>query len=199
MFTMNRTLIAPSQPVVPTSLDQPIVADLIANVGGEAPIFVDVIPQPGCKVGECFRNVDSLVNMHGGARISGWIIWIWPGYYARAEHHAVWERADGQVVDPTPKQDGLRKLLFVPDPRSAPTNGRFQIRRSKWMADNWHESTSELVELCKKSENLRHEYTRSGDEYTSEMFAAIYEPLQDEITKKELQIAWLMRSKRCQL
>lgn len=196
MFTMNRKLIAPSQPVVPTSPDQPVVADLIANVGGEAPIFVDVIPQPGCRVGECFRNVDALVCMYGGARISGWTIWIWPGYYARAEHHAVWERANGQVVDPTPKQDGLRKLLFVPDPKSVPTNDRFQIRRSKWMADDWHESASELVELCKKSESLWDEYARSWDEYTSEMFATVYEPLQAKIVEKELQMARLMRSKR---
>ncbi|WP_139181725.1 hypothetical protein [Edaphosphingomonas haloaromaticamans] len=92
----------------------PMVAALIRQLGGE-PMRVPVVPQAGCEHGECFAGVSRLVGKTGGEMVTGWCIWERPRAWAEAEHHAVWRREDGSLIDPTPKPDGETEILFVPD------------------------------------------------------------------------------------
>ena len=80
-----------------------------------APLYVDVAPSPGAKPLECFFNVQEVVWKDGGELLSGWAIWEWPRVSIEAEHHAVWKKVDGRLVDLTPNAAGTRQILFLPD------------------------------------------------------------------------------------
>ena len=83
---------------------------------GNAPIYVQVIPHSGAKQDDCFLNVRKVVRSKGGQIAYGWTIWIWPRVLFDAEHHAVWQKPDGTLVDITPKADREKRILFLPDP-----------------------------------------------------------------------------------
>lgn len=52
-------------------------------------------------VENCYWNVMLSVERYGGEILLGWMIKQWPGVYLAAEHHAVWRRPDGNIVDIT--------------------------------------------------------------------------------------------------
>jgi len=81
----------------------------------ETLVEVPVRPDKDAIVSECFNNVSEKVNREGGNLLYGWTIWEWPRVFIEAEHHAVWEK-DGKLVDITPKDNGERRILFLPDP-----------------------------------------------------------------------------------
>ncbi|MBW3243124.1 SEC-C domain-containing protein [Epibacterium sp. DP7N7-1] len=82
------------------------------------PVQLAVTPSIGAKPLECFYNVQSQVEAHGGRMAYGWAIWIWPRVFVEAEHHAVWE-IGGKMIDVTPRSDGEKRILFLPDPMRA--------------------------------------------------------------------------------
>lgn len=82
---------------------------------GAKPVYVPVHTHPECKPNECFLNVRAAVEDADGRIAYGWVIWIWPGVLAEAEHHAVWELPDGTLVDITPKAHGEQIILFLRD------------------------------------------------------------------------------------
>lgn len=82
---------------------------------GSTPEYVEVIPTPEALPSECFPNVEQHVEKHGGKSIIGWQVWEWPGVFAEAEFHAVWQRPDETLVDITPKISGESSILFIPD------------------------------------------------------------------------------------
>lgn len=83
---------------------------------GSAPQFVQIIPADGALPSECFPNVEQHVLKFGGRSVIGWQLWEWPGVFAEAEFHAVWESPNGTLVDITPKADGEGAILFIADP-----------------------------------------------------------------------------------
>ncbi len=73
-------------------------------------------PEPGCEPLDCFNNVRRKVEGCGGSIRYGWSIWEWPNVYIEAEHHAVYEDADGRLVDLTPPADTWTpNRTFLPD------------------------------------------------------------------------------------
>jgi hypothetical protein len=50
----------------------------------------------------------------GGEIVYGWVIWQHGNYFIEAEHHAVYRRSDGSLVDITPGT--TKRVLFLPDP-----------------------------------------------------------------------------------
>jgi hypothetical protein len=52
----------------------------------------------------------------GGSISSGWAIWTMPGVYIEAEHHGVWRRRTGDLVDVSPQSSLPKRILFLPDP-----------------------------------------------------------------------------------
>lgn len=84
---------------------------------GNTPIYVDVIPRVSAIQDECFFNVGQAVADEGGTIVFGWAIWLWPRVLIEANHHAVWGRPRSRLVDITPKADGEKRILFLPDAR----------------------------------------------------------------------------------
>lgn len=77
-------------------------------------IYVQVKPFDRALANECFSNVSKMVEQHGGERILGWQIWEWPGVFAEAEAHAIWQSPDYELYDVTPKVE--QRIAFITDP-----------------------------------------------------------------------------------
>lgn len=81
---------------------------------GGAPLSVPVVPSPGARLLQCFWNVRDLVAQKGGEAVYGWQVSEWSGVLYQCEHHAVWRRPDGVLVDPTPNEEGETHSIFIP-------------------------------------------------------------------------------------
>ncbi|MCY1270051.1 hypothetical protein D9M68_184950 [compost metagenome] len=102
--------------VVAAEPTAPHVLAFCATIAGGEPMRVEQAPQPDAVPLECFNNVRTQVSKDSGALVLGWAIWEWPGKFIEAEQHAVWERPDGTLLDPTPQEFGLRGMTFLRDP-----------------------------------------------------------------------------------
>ena len=80
------------------------------------PVFVAVDSPTIGKLGDCFADVERKVKSDGGSVQHGWTVWESPGTLIEGEFHAVWRSPDGTLLDVTPKADGERRILFIPDP-----------------------------------------------------------------------------------
>ena len=80
------------------------------------PVFVPVASRTGRKLGDCFADVARKISRDGGSIQHGWTVWESPGTLIEGEFHAVWRSPDGSLLDVTPKADGERRILFIPDP-----------------------------------------------------------------------------------
>ena len=79
------------------------------------PIWVDVLPEQNAVEGDCFFNVQNLIEEKGGSIQYGWQIWECEGHFIEAEFHAVWKSENGNLVDITPKDRPTSRILFVPE------------------------------------------------------------------------------------
>ena len=71
------------------------------------------IPEPN----ECHINAWLQLKYNAGSVCSGWTIWQHePTQFVEAEFHTVWRNDEGVMIDVTPRQDGEKMILFVPDP-----------------------------------------------------------------------------------
>jgi hypothetical protein len=84
---------------------------------GAQPVRLAIRPDPGCLPRECFENVRQKVEKDGGRIRYGWAVWEWPRVFIEAEHHAVYEAADGSWRDLTPSiaEDPQTARLFLPE------------------------------------------------------------------------------------
>lgn len=76
-------------------------------------------PQPK-PIGFCYWNVSAMVESHGGGMVLGWIIHWLPDVYVEAMHHAIWQSADGSLLDITEAyatDQSSPVSVFVPDNR----------------------------------------------------------------------------------
>lgn len=71
----------------------------------------------GAEVTQCFRAVEMQVRIHGGEKVVGWALWVWPKVMIEAEWHAVWRDLEGVLMDitPRPPDQRLNKIAFLPD------------------------------------------------------------------------------------
>lgn len=107
---------APSIPdTVPRTVTPEIRAFCRTFAAGD-PVFVRCRPDKDAIASECFDNVARKVARAGGSIVSGWAIWTTPGVYLEAEHHGVWRRRTGELVDVSPQPNLPRRILFLPDP-----------------------------------------------------------------------------------
>lgn len=118
---------------------------------------VDLIPTinvSGAESGECFYNVTSLVRQYGGNVAFGWAIWHYDKICAKAEHHAVWERAPGEFCDPTPREDRISAIIFASDPSATWQGERCPARRSIFVAEPDSAIAAQVVALEEEREYL---------------------------------------------
>lgn len=69
------------------------------------PVRLTIRPEPGSLARECFMKAKQRVEREGEAICYGWTIWEWPRVFVDAEHHAVYEAADGSLHDTTPSPE----------------------------------------------------------------------------------------------
>lgn len=84
---------------------------------GQHPVYVDVTPDSEAAPNQCFPNTAKRVAESGGCVVHGWQVWEWLDVLVEAEFHGVWQRPDGSLVDITPKECPIARILFLPDPR----------------------------------------------------------------------------------
>lgn len=93
------------------------VRQLIDKIGSEYEHeIIPVRPDPAAIPGNCYYNVQDKVTRNGGSLVYGWAVWL-SDFICEGEHHAVWEDADGNLVDITPPRIPLNEMLFIPDDR----------------------------------------------------------------------------------
>ncbi len=100
----------------PSSLTDAVRSFCGRVVKDSNPVFIPVNPAPEAKAGEYHLNVPAHVERNGGQPRCGWVVWIAEPRWIEAEFHLVWESPKGELVDMTPKVDGEKTVLFIPDP-----------------------------------------------------------------------------------
>lgn len=95
--------------------DDPYVIDLLEMIPtAQEFTVIQIEPEPGPVINDCFETVRKKVDADGGEAIYGWQIWKLP-YLIQAEFHTVWKTSQGELKDITPKLFALERILFVRD------------------------------------------------------------------------------------
>lgn len=93
------------------------IADYLCLEVGEAVLLkfhhpVEFEPEPQ----SCFFNVWVQINFKGGGFQHGWLIaQDAANDFIEAQFHAVWVDPKGYYVDVTPRTDGQKRVMFIPD------------------------------------------------------------------------------------
>lgn len=101
----------------PSTISRPVRQLIDTLVRNGSALYLAVSPESDAVVNECFPNVAAKVARDGGDMVCGWQLWEWPHVLVEAEFHAVWRSPGGALTDITPKPQGEKQILFVPDPR----------------------------------------------------------------------------------
>ncbi|MBC3538611.1 SEC-C domain-containing protein [Rufibacter sediminis] len=100
--------------ISPKEVDK-YVEKLLKKIGSEyEPEQVPVKVEPYSKSQNCFINVEEKVKKDGGSVYYGWNIFQ-SEIICEAERHAVWESAEGDLIDITPNELDFEQIMFVPD------------------------------------------------------------------------------------
>jgi hypothetical protein len=115
-FTFTCDALRSTAPDMPLSkIVRDFITDKLSHV---EPVL---LPYTDCGAGyisgACHLNVAHRVQHHGGERVFGWMIWTGP-MFTEGEFHSVWRSPDGELLDITPRADGEKFILFVPDPKT---------------------------------------------------------------------------------
>ena len=114
MVSINKAIFKKNFTTTPQKISTAIIS-LCREINPESQVVaVSVQPDINAIISECFPNVMKKVEMAGGSICYGWTIWEWRRVFIEAEHHAVWEK-DGLLIDITPKTNGEKNIMFLPD------------------------------------------------------------------------------------
>ncbi|HEX8301936.1 hypothetical protein [Sphingomonas sp.] len=133
-----------------------------ATISSAEPLYVPVDPAAHAKVAYCFDNSVIQAGAQGGEAAYGWAIWRWPGRWFEAEHHAVWRRADGSLVDVTPQLGDPPHTLFLPDPDAVYDPATY--RRNVMAPDAGNALAAEYIELVGQRADITDLYWYPGVE-----------------------------------
>lgn len=101
----------------PQEIDEHVLK-LVARVRpGVLPIYVNVLPESHAEINECFPAIEKKVLDFGGSMLLGWQIWK-TLFLIEAEYHAIWQSPIGEMLDITPKDIPVSRILFLPDPEA---------------------------------------------------------------------------------
>lgn len=117
----DRTTRHAESSTMPDTLPKSVSAEMRSfcrSISEYDPIWVRCRPDRDAVASECFDNVARKVARAGGSVVSGWAIWTTPGVYFEAEHHGVWRRRTGELVDVSPQPNLPKRILFLPDPEA---------------------------------------------------------------------------------
>ncbi len=145
----------------PSQIDDATLA-FCATISPHVPLYVPVRPAPHGKVAYCFDNSVAQAREHGGSAAYGWAIWRWPGRWFEAEHHAVWRRPDGSLLDVTPQLGEPERILFLPDPEAVYDPSTF--RPNIMAPDAGNPLAAAYIELVKARSAITRAYWSPGIE-----------------------------------
>lgn len=101
--------------VTTPSVITPEIRELCRSISVHEPVFVAVNAAPDSLYNECFHNVDTFIEKHGGQRILGWSIWQRANVLIEAEAHVIWKSPTGDIFDITPHTKNETSILFLVD------------------------------------------------------------------------------------
>ncbi|UYY59941.1 hypothetical protein [Sphingomonas sp. S2-65] len=146
----------------PQVIDAAVLA-FCATVAPGVPDYVDVVPGEGARVAYCFDNAAAAVARSGGEVAYGWAIWRWPGRYFEAEHHGIWRRPDGTLIDVTPMLYGQTRTLFLSDPGAVFDPARY--RPNVLGAEAGNEVAEAYVAVARERAAILNAYGEPGVEH----------------------------------
>ena len=103
------------------------------------PLFVNVETSQDAIPLDCFANVKKTIELRGGGRQFGWIVWKHEDHMIEAEFHAVWLSPDGMFVDVTP-HDGQDRVVFIVDEQQRYFGKQRDNVRRLLNLDDYHKS-----------------------------------------------------------
>ncbi|MBU1447566.1 MAG: zinc chelation protein SecC [Gammaproteobacteria bacterium] len=101
-------------PVTPAEVGRELASLCASLAPNVEPIYVSAKPIEGAPKNECFPLVEAIVSQEGGMVLLGWSLWEFPGVFVEAELHAVWSSPTGELIDVTPKNHPVGRILFLP-------------------------------------------------------------------------------------
>jgi hypothetical protein len=115
MNRQQRRAVMKSAPTTPSRPLSPRVKRHCLSISPAEPVFLQFTSiNPNYVKHNCHLNVAHLVRERGGRLVTGWM--IWEGPFIDAEFHSVWQDEEGRLIDVTPRADGEKTILFLPDP-----------------------------------------------------------------------------------
>lgn len=105
-----------------------------AELAPAEPIFVKLVPFPGCE-SDSFANFPGHLSRFGGEAVAGWRVVVWPRVMIQADRHLIWHSPKDELIDVTPAGGGA-STLFLPDPEAEakPSPRRFALVRDAALA-----------------------------------------------------------------
>ncbi len=137
----------------PIPLDHPRLAELIDDIGCKGVPIQVKLAKALLQASMCYWNVEVKVAEQGGAMRVGWLLRMLPGAYLCAEHHAVWEMPNGQLLDvtkPGASSPGTRASLFLPEERIAIDTKTVPNIRSHYLALREDVEVAEFIQRYNK-------------------------------------------------
>ena len=135
----------------PTTIDNNILRFCKGISPKTLPVFLSINPESWSRPGYCNKNVERMIQLHGGNIVMGYKIWYVPCLYIEAEKHAVWCNTVGTSVDITYNVDGETKVLFLPVPalKTVVAHSYTKPRLA------FHPRVSNFIEIQTKNEKLQ--------------------------------------------
>lgn len=125
----------------------------------ERPVFLTVQPPNWSRQDYCNKNVERMIQLHGGGMSLGYKIWYVPSLYIEAERHAVWLNPEGELVDITFNKDGETNILFLPMPmlKAIPARAFTKPR------DSFHSRVAKTIEQKVRMEKFESRFEKVDD------------------------------------
>lgn len=143
--------------VPPHTVMKPLLRFCRTVVAQTSPTFIPVQTVSGAEQSECFENVRTHIEKHGGEAVHGWAIWEWPKVYFEAEFHCVWKSGEGKLIDITPNDPPYPWILFLPDPTRIYQNKLIDNKRKALVRDSVLDRFYEVCSRWHKVKRLQFE------------------------------------------
>jgi hypothetical protein len=123
------------------------------------PVFLIVQPPDWSRLNYCNKNVERIIELHGGSIVLGYKIWYVPSLYIEAERHAVWLSPKGELMDITFNKDGETKILFLPVPKLTTVSVKAETKPR----EGFHPRVMKFIEFQIWTEKMKSQFSRIDD------------------------------------